>query len=117
MPTPPAPQQRPVLSKGGFHLRIEPLGQLGFGCGKEIVEKSQPEHRESPLAVPVCNTKFHAGQPRASALVDWLEELAIFGTPRSALDSELACQLSLAIENWYLVRLALSTRARYRRYW
>jgi hypothetical protein len=49
----------------------------------------------------------HQGKPTELALADWLEELAVYGTGRNPLDAEIAYQLSLAIENLYLVRLAL----------
>jgi len=44
------------------------------------------------------------------ALADWLEELAILETPRSPLESALACQLNSVIEGC-MFRLAPSTRA------
>jgi hypothetical protein len=44
---------------------------------------------------------------RKIATADWLEELAVYGTARNLRDQELAYQLSLALENVYLVRLAL----------
>jgi hypothetical protein len=47
------------------------------------------------------------GEPAPLALADWLEELAVYGKARNPLDLEIAQQLSLAIENWYLVRLAI----------
>jgi hypothetical protein len=47
------------------------------------------------------------GQPEALAIADWLEELAVYGTARNPLDAEIAYQLSLVVENLYLVRLAL----------
>lgn len=48
----------------------------------------------------------------AEALIvaDWLEELAVYGTARRPQSAETAHQLSLAIENWYLVTLALKPR-------
>jgi hypothetical protein len=49
----------------------------------------------------------NSGQPPQIATADWLEELAVYGTARNLRDQELAYQLSLAIENLYLVRLAL----------
>ncbi|HXM22958.1 MAG TPA: hypothetical protein VN948_16990 [Terriglobales bacterium] len=49
----------------------------------------------------------NSGQPPQIATADWLEELAVYGTARNLRDQELAYQLSLAIENVYLVRLAL----------
>jgi hypothetical protein len=48
--------------------------------------------------------------PSQIATADWLEELAVYGTARNLSDQELAYQLSLAIENLYLVRLALRKR-------
>jgi hypothetical protein len=54
---------------------------------------------------------FVEDDQRALALVDWLEELAVYGTPRNPLDLEIAYQLSLAIENWYLVKLATESRS------
>jgi hypothetical protein len=50
----------------------------------------------------------YGGQPKALAIADSLEELAVYGTPRNPLDPEIAYQLSVAIENWYLVTLAIS---------
>jgi integrase len=49
----------------------------------------------------------HSGQPPQLATADWLEELAVYGSARNLRDQELAYQLGLAIENAYLVRLAL----------
>jgi hypothetical protein len=49
----------------------------------------------------------NSGQPPQIATADWLEELAVYGFTRNLRDQELAYQLSLAIENLYLVRLAL----------
>lgn len=51
-----------------------------------------------------------AGRSQSLALADWLEELAVYGTPRNPLDPEIAYQLSLAIENWYLVKLAIRSQ-------
>lgn len=48
-----------------------------------------------------------SGRPLELAIVDWLEELAVYGTARNLGAQELAYQLSLVIENAYLVRLAL----------
>ena len=59
--------------------------------------------RPSRREIVVCG-----GRPASLALADWLEDLAVFGRPlRNPLDSEIAHQLSLAIENWYLVSSAL----------
>jgi hypothetical protein len=44
------------------------------------------------------------------ALAGWLEELAVFGTPRRFHNSETAHHLSKAIYHWYIVKLALETR-------
>ena len=41
------------------------------------------------------------------ALADWLEELAVFGTPRRFHDSETAHHLSQAIKYWRLVKFAI----------
>jgi hypothetical protein len=41
------------------------------------------------------------------ALADWLEELAVFGTPRRFQDSKTAHHLSEAIKYWRLVKLAI----------
>jgi hypothetical protein len=49
----------------------------------------------------------NSGLPPQIATADWLEELSVYGTARNLRDEELAYQLSLAIENVYLVRLAL----------
>ena len=57
----------------------------------------------------------NSGQPPQIATADWLEELAVYGTARNLRDQELAYQLSLAIENLYLVRLALRQREEGRR--
>jgi len=35
----------------------------------------------------------HRGNPTELALADWLEELAVYGTPRNSLDPEIAYQL------------------------
>jgi len=45
---------------------------------------------------------------QALVLADWLEELAVYGTARRPQSAETACQLSLVIKNWYLVKLALN---------
>jgi len=45
---------------------------------------------------------------RDLALADWLEELAIYGTPRRFQDSETAYHLSQAIRHSYIVRLAIT---------
>ena len=42
------------------------------------------------------------------ALADWLEELAIYGTPRRFHDAETAHHLSQAIRHSYIVRLAIA---------
>jgi len=47
------------------------------------------------------------GQPEALAIAAWLEELAVYGKARNPLDAEVAYQLSLVVENAYLVKLAL----------
>jgi hypothetical protein len=60
----------------------------------------------------VCATFHHSGEPAPLALADWLEELAVFCTARHPRDSELANQMSLAVENCYLVCLALSRHLR-----
>ena len=39
-------------------------------------------------------------------LADWLEELAVFGTPRRFHDAETAHHLCEAIRYWRLVKLA-----------
>jgi hypothetical protein len=48
-----------------------------------------------------------SGRPLELTTADWLEELAVYGTARNLRDQELAYQLSLAIENLYLVHGAL----------
>ena len=53
---------------------------------------------------------MHSGHPVQLAVADWLQELAVFGSPRHPIDAELAHHLSLAVENWYLVQLALARR-------
>jgi hypothetical protein len=50
---------------------------------------------------------LHHGQPAQLALAEWLEELAVYGNALPPKDAETAYQLSQAIENWYLVRVAL----------
>jgi len=47
------------------------------------------------------------GEPQALAIADWLQDLAVYGTARNPLDAEIAYQLSVVIENAYLVKLAL----------
>ncbi|HKD01820.1 MAG TPA: hypothetical protein VKB77_05315 [Terriglobales bacterium] len=47
------------------------------------------------------------GQPAQLALAEWLEELAVYGSALRPQGAETAYQLSQAIENWYLVRVAL----------
>lgn len=42
------------------------------------------------------------------AVAEWLEELAVYGNGRRICDPEIAYQLSLGIENFYLVDLALN---------
>jgi len=44
-------------------------------------------------------------------LADWLEELAVFGTPRRFQDAETTHHLSEAIKYLYLVKLATESRA------
>src|SRR6202049_3238535 len=48
-----------------------------------------------------------SGRPLELTTADWLEELAVYGTARNLRDQELAYQLSLVIENLYLVHWAL----------
>ena len=48
-----------------------------------------------------------SGRPLELAIADWLEELAVYGTARNLRDQEVAYQLSLVVENLYLVRGAL----------
>jgi hypothetical protein len=48
-----------------------------------------------------------SARPLELALADWPEELAVFGTARNLRDQELAYQLSLIIENLYLVNGSL----------
>jgi hypothetical protein len=68
----------------------------------ESPEPFSPYLRKKRQGLPVCG-----GKPEPLAAADWLEELAVYGTPRRICDQEIAYQLSLVIENWYLVRLAL----------
>jgi len=49
------------------------------------------------------------------ALAEWLEELAVFGTPRRFHNSETAHHLSEAIYHWYIVKLALESRQHFPR--
>jgi hypothetical protein len=51
-----------------------------------------------------------SGRPLELAIADWLEELAVYGTARNLRAQELAYQLSLVIENAYLVHVALRRR-------
>lgn len=44
------------------------------------------------------------------AVAEWLEELAVYGNAQRICDQEIAYQLSLGIENFYLVGLALEPR-------
>jgi hypothetical protein len=41
------------------------------------------------------------------ALADWLDELAVYGTPWRCHDAETAYHLSQVIKHWYLVKLAI----------
>jgi hypothetical protein len=52
---------------------------------------------------------------REIALAGWLEELAVFGTPRRFHDSETAHHLSKAIYHWYIVKLAIESRPHFPR--
>jgi hypothetical protein len=61
----------------------------------------------TPGVTSVGGLSRHHGEPVQLALAEWLEELAVYGNPRNPQDSETAWQLSQAIENWYLVRVAL----------
>jgi hypothetical protein len=45
------------------------------------------------------------------AAADWLEELAVYATPRRFQDAETAYHLSVVIRHWYLVTLALNLRS------
>jgi hypothetical protein len=45
---------------------------------------------------------------RDLALADWLEELAVYGTPRRFPDAETAYHLSQLIRHRYIVTLALA---------
>jgi hypothetical protein len=63
-----------------------------------------PSKRERGFAV--CG-----GKPAELAIADWLEELAVYGTARNPLDMEIAYQLSLIVENSYLVKLAIGYRS------
>jgi hypothetical protein len=58
---------------------------------------------------PKTNHGFplYAGRTDPMLIADWLEEMAVYGIACNPLDSEIAYQLSLAIENWYLVTVAL----------
>src|SRR5690242_18905556 len=68
----------------------------------------QPLARCRPGRPPRSTFPVCGGRPEPLALADWLEHLAVFGRPlRDPLDSEIAYQLSLAIENWYLVSSVL----------
>jgi len=69
----------------------------GFGISRASAPSSE---RWRGLAV--CER-----QP-ALAMANWLEELAVFGAARNPLDAEISYQLSLVVENLYLVRLALN---------
>jgi hypothetical protein len=40
-------------------------------------------------------------------MAEWLAELSVYGKALRPQDAETAYQLSQAIENWYLVRVAL----------
>jgi hypothetical protein len=46
------------------------------------------------------------------AIADWLEELAMYGNAGGIVDAEIAHQLSLAVENFYLVGLALNSKGK-----
>jgi hypothetical protein len=45
-----------------------------------------------------------------SRVADWLEELAVYGNAGRICDEEIAHQLSLAVENLYLVDLAINPK-------
>ncbi len=79
--------------------------------GKEVAEIS-PERSHEPLPRKRRGLAVCGGRPEALALADWLEELAVYGEARNPLDSEIAYQLSLVVENLYLVRLALNLARR-----
>jgi hypothetical protein len=55
---------------------------------------------------------LYEGRTEPMLIADWLEEVAVYGTPLNPKDAEIAYQLSLVIENWYLVTLALQTNCR-----
>ena len=75
--------------------------------GKETAENRQAikrSGRQSPA--PALTNRWglavSTGEPAPLALAEWLGELALYGNARSPLHLEIAHQLSLAIENWYL---------------
>jgi hypothetical protein len=69
---------------------------------KSVRAKAFPPLKQGKLLNPL-----HHGQPAQLALAEWLEELAVYGNALRPQDAETAYQLSQAIENWYLVRVAL----------
>ena len=82
--------------------------------GKEVAEIS-PERSHEPLPRKRRGLAVCGGRPEALAIADWLEELAVYGSARNLLDSEIAYQLSLVVENLYLLRLALGPGSMRRR--
>lgn len=48
--------------------------------------------------------------PQSLLLADWLEELAVFGTPSHILAAETAHHLCQAIRHAYLAKLGLSRK-------
>jgi hypothetical protein len=68
-------------------------------------EPAGPRQKEAGASCPQPNATQRS--TNELAIADWLEELAVYGTARSPLDAEIAYQLSLVVENLYLVRLAL----------
>jgi hypothetical protein len=67
-----------------------------------LAARASAHSSERRRRLAVCGRR-----PEALAIADWLEELAVYGAARNPLDAEIAYQLSLVVENSYLVKLAL----------
>jgi hypothetical protein len=63
---------------------------------------------EQPRLVPYSLPSPTFLMNRDLALADWLDELAIYGTPRRFQDAETAYHLSQMIQHRYIVALALA---------
>ena len=94
VPADPSGKSRPGLADRSNRARLQRRRIAGDGLTTPD-QKSQSLGGSGPR------------RPLELTTADWLEELAVYGTARNLRDQELAYQLSLVIENLYLVRGAL----------